>query len=67
METIDVIAEAFDQLDADALADFARANPAFMATTRRRATSYWNEHHRHRFPDKRAYPGLTLLDRIERR
>lgn len=67
METIDVIAEAFDQLDADALADFARANPAFMATTRRRATSYWNEHHRHRFPDKRAYPGLTLLGRIERR
>ena len=67
IEIIGAIAEAFDQLDADAFAEFARANPAFMATARRRATSYWNEHHRHRFPDKRAYPGLTLLDRIEGR
>ena len=66
IEIIDFIDEVFDQLDVDALAAFAQANPAFMATTRRRATSYWNERYRHRFPDRRTYPGLALLDRIER-
>ncbi len=66
IEIIDLVAEAFDALDVDALADFARANPAFMATTRSRATSYWNERFRRRFPDRLTYPALSMLAEIDR-
>ncbi len=66
IEIVDLIAGAFDGLDATALADFARANPAFMATTRNRATSYWNERFRQRFPNRQRYPALAMLTEIER-
>ncbi len=66
IEVVDVVAQAFDTLDVGALRDFVHENPAFMATTRRRATSYWNEYHRRRFPDRRGYPALATLDAIER-
>jgi hypothetical protein len=66
IEIIDLIADAFDGLDPDALADFASENRAFLATTISRATSYWNERFRQRFPDRQAYPALAMLAKIDR-
>ncbi|WP_395405744.1 hypothetical protein ACHMW6_03960 [Pseudoduganella sp. UC29_106] len=45
-------------------AAFANQNPAFMATTRRRAISYWNQYYRRQYPLKDAYPGLLALSAI---
>lgn len=47
-----------------AYADFASENPAFMATTTRRAVSYWNEYHRRQYPQKDTYPALLTLSAI---
>jgi hypothetical protein len=45
-------------------AAFARQNPAFMATTTRRAISYWNEYYRRQYPFKDTYPALMALSAI---
>lgn len=47
-------------------ADFVRENPAFMATTRRRVTSYWACYYRSRFPALQSYPAFVALEAIER-
>ena len=46
---------------------FARENPAFMATTRRRATSYWDCYYRMGFPTLQTYPAVFALNEIELR
>jgi len=46
---------------------FARENPAFMATTRRRATSYWDCYYRMGFPTLQTYPAVLALNEIELR
>lgn len=69
IEIVEVIASAvstLSELDAARYSQFALENPAFMATTRRRATSYWNCYHRSRFPKLCAYPAIAALDAIER-
>lgn len=67
IEIVEVIAATLHEHGPERLAGFARENPQFMATTRRRATSYWHCYHRGRFPALQAYPAITALDAIERR
>jgi len=65
IEIVEVIAAALPTMDAALLAGFALENPQFMATTRRRATSYWDCYHRRRFPARQTYSALVALDAIE--
>lgn len=65
IEIVEVIASAISVVNARRFAEFALENPGFMATTRRRATSYWGCYHRGRFPNLRTYPAIAVLDPIE--
>lgn len=65
IEIVELIAAELARLNAAQLAAFARDNPGFLATTRRRAVSYWDCYHRARFPKLRDYPALAALDAIE--
>jgi hypothetical protein len=64
IEIIEMIADAIPRMNRDRLSAFAAANPAFMALTRRRATSYWDCYHRDRFQRLDVYPAITALDLI---
>jgi hypothetical protein len=66
IEIVEVIAAAIPVANAERFSEFALANPGFMATTRRRATSYWDCYYRNRFPKLQTYPGIAALDSIER-
>lgn len=66
IEIVEVIAATLHERVPERIAAFAQENPQFMATTRRRATSYWHCYHRSRFPALQAYPAITALDAIER-
>lgn len=65
IEIVEVIAADIHERGPERLAAFAQENPQFMATTRRRATSYWHCYHRGRFPALQAYPATVALDAIE--
>lgn len=65
IEIVEAIAAAIPSMDAKHFSEFVLENPAFMATTRRRATSYWDCYYRSRFPELRTYPAITALDAIE--
>ena len=65
IEIVEVVAAAIPETDPAQLADFARENPAFMATTRRRVTSYWDCYYRDRFPALQSYPAFTALEALE--
>ncbi len=41
-----------------------RENPGFLERTTARATSYWNEYYRQRFPFPASYPALMALARL---
>ena len=43
------------------LVAFLRENPGFLHLTTARATSYWNEYYRDRFPERAEYPALVVL------
>lgn len=43
---------------------FAANNPQFLATTRRRAISYWSCYYRRRYPKMADYPALQWLQRV---
>jgi hypothetical protein len=58
------IQSALSRLDRAQYGSFIRANPVFLAKTRRRATSYWNCYYRHRCEWKN-YPGKQILDFFE--
>ncbi|MGH1340362.1 MAG: hypothetical protein ACRBN8_02330 [Nannocystales bacterium] len=45
---------------------FARANPDFIDLTKQRAISYWDCYHRHRYPKLKDYPGVKLIEALER-
>lgn len=66
IEIVERVAANLAQLNAAQLAAFAADNPGFMATTRRRAVSYWNCYHRRRYPSLSDYPAVLALDAIER-
>jgi hypothetical protein len=67
IEIVEVIASAVSEGSAGLCYEFALENSRFMATTRRRATSYWDCYHRRRYPKLRAYPAISALDSIEHR
>ncbi len=64
IEIVEVVAAALPSLNEAHIAAFVRENPAFMATTRRRAISYWNCYHR--TPELQSYPAIQALDKMER-
>ena len=64
IEIVEDVARWIGTRDASSLASFARANPAWLATLARRATSYWNCYHRPAFPDRADYPGARVLSRF---
>lgn len=66
VEIVEAVAELLPTADPAHLAAFVAENPAFMATTRRRAVSYWNCYYRQRYPDLRHYPGVVALDGLLR-
>lgn len=67
IEIVEAIAVALAGMNAARFTDFATENPQFMATTRRRATSYWSCYHRARFPMLQNYPAILALQAIEQR
>lgn len=67
LELILVIHANLDTLPRTVYSDFIRENPAFMALTRSRATSYWNCYHRGIKPQYRRvqdYPAMTVLNQM---
>jgi hypothetical protein len=50
LEIVDVVAAAIPGVNAAQFSEFVRENRGFMATTRRRMTSYWDCYFRGRFP-----------------
>lgn len=60
IEIVEEIA-AVDILDAQAVREFAGANPDFIRLTRQRAASYWDCYHRGRWPRLRDYPATRIL------
>lgn len=43
---------------------FAASNPDYVATTRRRAISYWDCYHRAAYPNMADYPALRLIKNV---
>lgn len=66
VEIVEAIAVALPSLNTAHLGSFVQQNPAFMATTRRRATSYWNCYYRGRSPKLADYPAIRVLDALAR-
>ena len=65
IEIIELIESALPSLDASACADFVRANPAFMATLRRRVISYWDCYFRRADPMICQHPAYRALLTLE--
>jgi hypothetical protein len=65
VEIVEDIAASATNFDRVAYADFVRQNRDLMRLLRSRATSYWNRHYRHAYPDRSTYPGLALLHELE--
>ena len=65
VEIAQVIATALGEVNKVAYGEFVRENPRFMATIRRRVTSYWSCYYRAQFPKLDAYPGFRVLQEIE--
>lgn len=63
VEILDQIDEAFDAIDAGALGDFVRDNPAFLALIKQRVASYWDCYYR-RYASE-DYVGFRLIRRLE--
>lgn len=66
VEIVQSIHAHLDELDTPEVRAFVVENAAFVARTRRRATSYWACYHRWRWPRMAEYPGLVVLDALER-
>lgn len=45
---------------------FAAQNPEFTELTQARATSYWNEYHRHQYRSIASYPAHRFLIALKR-
>lgn len=66
VEIVQAIDAQLDKLDTPEVRAFVAENAAFVARTRRRATSYWACYYRGRWPRMAEYPGLVVLDALER-
>ena len=65
VEIIRDMVDALPAFDREGYGNFVFENRALVGTLRARATSYWNCYYRYKYPDRRAYPGLDFLDRLE--
>jgi hypothetical protein len=66
IEIIELIERHAGSFAAPSYRHFVLENPAFMMLTRSRATSYWDCYFRYRWALKENYPGLGILDLLER-
>ncbi len=66
VEIAQAILAALQQGYVDGLAEFARDNPSFMATTKRRTISYWDCYYRRDFPSLQDYPAHAALELVEK-
>ncbi len=65
VEIIEDIAASLPTLDRAAYASFAKKNQPLMQLTRERVMSYYDCYYRSRYPDRRDYPGLIILQQWE--
>lgn len=65
IEILNDIDQRIKEIDPDVIRKFCGQNPTFMKTTESRVISYWNEYYRNRFPDKRNYVGIRILEYIK--
>jgi len=66
VEIVEDIQSALPTLHRDAYVNFVRENRATMTLLRARATSYWDSYYRRAYPDRRDYPGMAVLNELER-
>jgi hypothetical protein len=66
IEIVEDVRDALPVLDRSVYANLVRENRPSVQRLRAKATSYWNAYYRHRYPQKRDYPGLQAIDEIER-
>lgn len=64
IEVAELAASVVQTLDPDSLHALVRDNPAFFATTRCRAISYWNCYHRDRYRNYHDCPPVKTLDAV---
>lgn len=67
VEIVELIAKHAAYLAEPCHRRFVNENPQFMALTRQRATSYWDCYYRRRWPNKRGYPSIQVLDFLQLR
>ncbi len=65
VEIVNAVADCIPSADPAQVAAFVADNPSFMATTRRRAISYWDCYYRAQWATLASYPGVIALDRLE--
>ncbi len=66
VEIAQAILAALQQGYVEGLAEFARDNASFMATTKRRIISYWDCYYRRDFPSLQDYPAHAALELVEK-
>lgn len=59
------IHSTLDQLDRLLYREFVLQNRDTMRILRAKATSYWDAYHRQSHPDRRSYPALAAITRLE--
>lgn len=59
-----VIEERMATMGIQAFVDFAKENPGFVQTTRRRAISYWDCYYRCDYPRMQDFPSYRTVQRI---
>jgi len=65
IQIVNIIVAALPRVNRETYGTFVRANPQFLDTTKRRATSYWDCYYRHSYIHLREYPGLLAIEQVE--
>ena len=65
VEIVRVIAARLPYVNTAIYREFVRENPAFLATTKRRAISYWDCYYRNQYSRLQDYPGVIAIKQIE--
>jgi hypothetical protein len=66
IQIVNVITEALPHVNRTTYGEFVRTNPRFLATTKRRATSYWDCYYRHHYSRLGEYPALLVIEQMEK-
>lgn len=65
VEITDDIRLALPMLDPTVYRNFVLENRTAVRTLKSRATSYWNEYYRWKYPNAATYPGLIFFKQLE--